>query len=75
MSLRLNKEIRKTLKMIDMRATHLGYCLTVLLSHAWGRACVRAAANGPTNGWLYIYNNINRRWEGRNGLCLSGLHA
>jgi len=68
MSMRPNKDIRKTLKMIDICATHLGFCLTVLPSHAYGRACVRAAANGPTIGELYKYN-INRRLDERKVLC------
>lgn len=54
--------------MIDICATHLGFCLTVLPSHAYGRACVRAAANGPTIGELYKYN-INRRLDERKVLC------
>ena len=60
--------------MIDICATHLGFCRTVLLSYASGRACVRAAANGPTNGELYKYN-INRRLDEMKNCVLSGLRA
>ena len=60
--------------MIDICATHLGFCRTELLSYASGRASVRAAANGPTNGELYKYN-INRRLDEMKNCVLSGLRA